>query len=242
MHSLWIATDDTMPESSLKILVVEDNDGLRKATLAFLQDHGHYVRGVAMAEEINDVGAGFVPDVFVIDLNLPDEDGLSLTRRLRASHPFVGIIITTARTKIGDKLMGYDSGADLYLTKPVDPRELIACVASLGKRRNSLFSQRDALAIDIQRMQLTGPLGTVKLAGNDTRILDALTRAPGHSLERWQIVEIISSGKEEIVSAASLEMRMTRLRKKLAAVGAPDPSIKALHKMGYTLCCTLTVE
>ena len=112
---------------ALKILVVEDNDELRAATLAYLQKHGHYVRGVSMAEDIDDMTGGFFPDVYIIDLKLPGENGLSLTRRLRASHPDAGIIITTARTQFDDKLMGYESGADHYLPKPVHPKELLAC-------------------------------------------------------------------------------------------------------------------
>jgi DNA-binding response OmpR family regulator len=231
-----------MDDNALKVLVVEDNDGLREATLAFLQNCGHYVRGVAMAEEILDVGGNFVPDLYVIDLNLPDEDGLCLTRRLRASHPNVGIIIATARTKIGDKLVGYESGADIYLTKPVDPRELIACVNSLGKRRHTLSMQHQSLLVDMKLMQLKGPLGTAELTVSEALILSALIRAPSQSLERWQLSEIIASGKADSVSAGSLEMRITRLRKKLTAAGASDPTIKALHKMGYSLCCPVVLQ
>ena len=147
-----------MQDAALKILLIEDNDELREATLAFLQNQGHYVRGVPMAEEINDVTGGFVPDVYVIDLNLPDEDGLSLTRRLRASHPNVGIVITTARAKIGDKVLGYESGADLYLTKPLEVPELCAAVAALGRRRQreqNLLMKQQTFTLSQQRMTLT---------------------------------------------------------------------------------------
>lgn len=232
-----------MPSFALKILLVEDNDELREATLAFLQSQGHCVRGVAMAEEISDVAAGFVPDVYVIDLNLPDEDGLSLTRRLRASHPNAGIVITTARTRIGDKVVGYESGADLYLTKPVHPQELMAGVAALGKRLRAHGQQRqDGLTLDLARMQLKGPDGSAELTASDALILSALIRAPGQSLERWQIGEIIGAGTSTSASAATLEMRITRVRKKLSAVGAPPPGIKALHKVGYTLCCPVVLQ
>ena len=231
-----------MQDAALKILLIEDNDELREATLAFLQNQGHYVRGVPMAEEINDVTGGFVPDVYVIDLNLPDEDGLSLTRRLRASHPNVGIVITTARTQIGDKVVGYESGADLYLTKPVHPQELTAGVAALGKRLRSSSRRNDALNVQLSRLQLTGPDGMVDLTASDVQILCALARAPGQSLERWQLAEIIASGNDNAPSAATMEMRIARLRKKLASAGAPQPSIKALHKVGYTLCYPVVLQ
>ena len=182
-----------MQNAALKILVIEDNDELREATLTFLQNQGHYVRGVPMAEDINDVTGGFVPDVYVIDLNLPDEDGLSLTRRLRASQPNVGIVITTARAKIGEKVEGYESGADLYLTKPVHPQELMAGVAALGKRLRTTSTLDNVLVLHLSRMSLRGPDSTVDMTASDVQILCALARAPGQSLERWQLAEIIGN-------------------------------------------------
>lgn len=231
-----------MQNVALKILVVEDNDALREAMLAFLQQQGHYVRGVPMAEDIDDVTGGFVPNVYVIDLNLPDEDGLSLTRRLRAAHPNVGIVITTARAQIGDKVIGYESGADLYLTKPVDSRELMAGITALGKRLRILNHPQHAFSLDLERMQLSGPTGTAELTASDMLVLSALARAPGKKLERWQISEIVGGSHTEPTPASTLEMRITRLRKKLSAVGAPSPQIKALHKVGYALCVPLVMQ
>ena len=231
-----------MQDIALKILVVEDNDGLREATLVFLQRQGHYVRGVALAEEIDDLAGGFVPDVYVIDLNLPDEDGLSLTRRLRAAHPHVGIVITTARTQIGDKVVGYESGADLYLTKPVHPQELMAGVNALGKRLRALSQPQRAMVLDLARMLLIGPLGSVEMTASDALVLSALARAPGQKLERWQIAEIVGGADTDPPSAATLEMRITRLRRKLLAAGAPPPHLKALHKVGYALCTPVVMQ
>lgn len=226
----------TMPNSAFKILVVEDNDELREATLQFLQSQGHYVRGVPMAEDINDVTGGFVPDIYVIDLNLPDEDGLSLTRRLRQTHPSAGIVISTARTQIGDRVLGYESGADLYLTKPVHPHELMAGITALGNRLQPKGKAADQrLQLHAAKLELRGPLGSTDLTAGELVILSALALAPGQTLERWQLMSILSK-REEAPSASALEMRIARLRKKLANVGAEPPSIKSLHKVGYTLC------
>jgi DNA-binding response OmpR family regulator len=231
-----------MDDIALKILVVEDNDALREATLAFLQHEGHYVRGIAQAEEIDDIPGGFVADVYVIDLNLPDEDGLSLTRRLRAAQPDVGIVIATARTQIGDRVLGYNSGADLYLTKPVDPQELRAGISALGKRLFTLGWQKQAMVLDLKRMLLISPEAQVEMTASDALLLSALARAPGYKLERWQIAEIVGGTDAETPSASTLEMRISRLRKKLAAVGAPAPHIKAQHKFGYTLCTPVVMR
>ena len=233
-----VTVNNFMDDVALKILVVEDNEGLRVATLAYLEKQGHCVRGIPMAEDIDDVAADFVPDVYVVDLNLPDEDGLSLTRRLRASQPNVGIIITTARTKIGEKVLGYESGADHYLTKPVHPQELLACATALGKRQRMLSQQqKGTLSLDLASMLLNGPSGNTHLTRSDTLILSALSRAPGQTLERWQIAEIIGISNTTSPSTTTMEMRITRLRKKLVDVGATAPGIKAIHKFGYILCC-----
>ena len=231
-----------MHDIALKVLVVEDNDALREATIAFLQHEGHNVRGIAQAEELDDIPGGYFADVYVIDLNLPDEDGLSLTRRLRAAHPNAGIVIVTARTRIGDKVLGYDSGADLYLSKPVHPRELMAGISALGKRVRTIGLQTKAMVLDLKRMVLIGPETQVEITASDALVLSALARAPGHKLERWQIAEIVRGTDTDTPSAATLEMRISRLRKKLAAVGAPAPHIKAVHKVGYTLCTPVVMQ
>lgn len=227
---------------ALKILLVEDNDELREATLDFFEGQGHIARGVPLAEDVTDIVGGFVPDVYVIDLNLPDEDGLSLTRRLRTSHPSAGIVITTARTKIGDKVLGYESGADIYLTKPVHPEELMAGVAALGKRQRIQTQPPDALILDGSQRLLRGIRATVELSTIDAHILSALTRAPDQRLDRWKVAQLISEGRPTPPTAASMEMRIARLRKKMSAAGAPHLCIKALHKMGYALCCTVVLQ
>ena len=230
-----------MHEIALKILLVEDNDELREATLAFLQSRGHYVRGVPMAEDIYDVTGGFVPDVYVIDLNLPEEDGLSLTRRLRKAHPTVGIVIMTARSQIGDVVLGYASGADLYLSKPVDPRELIAGIGALAKRTMRMVTAADQpLELSLSRLALSGPQGTMAITAGESAILSALALAPGQTLERWQLMDLLGAG-EEHPTASALEMRIARLRKKLASVGGQAPCIKSLHKVGYALCSAVVL-
>ncbi|MGE0110407.1 response regulator transcription factor [Aquabacterium sp.] len=229
---------------ALKILLVEDNDELREATLAFLQNQGHFVRGVSAAEELGDLSGAFVPDVYVIDLNLPDEDGLSLVKRLRGVHPNVGIVITTARTQIGDRVAGYESGADIYLPKPVAPPELMASISALAKRVKAKAPSDRGLRFHAARLMLSGPAGQAELTGGEAELLSALIRAPGQTLERWQLSEIIAGGGAEgdLPAAAALEMRVARLRKKLADAGAEQPSVKALRKLGYQLCCSVILE
>lgn len=232
-----------MHDRSLKVLLIEDNDQLREATLAILRQSGHEVVGIPMAEDLVDVTGGFMPDVYIIDVMLPDEDGLSLTRRLRANHPLAGIIITTALTTISDKVEGYASGADLYLSKPVHPRELIASLEALGNRIKPRTSdQAQGLVLQVSRLRLVGPNGDLDVSISDVMILSAFVRAPGQSLERWQISEIVSTTQDPHPSASMIEMRIARVRKKLLMAGAVQPCMKAVHKVGYVLCCPVTLE
>lgn len=225
-----------MISRALKILILEDNDDLREGWLEFFQSQGHYVRGVALADDLLDESGDFSPDVYVIDLNLPDANGLDVVKRLRTVHPSVGIVITTARTHIGDKVEGYESGADIYFTKPVDPQELMAGIAALAKRRITDTPAEDFLHLILERLVLKGPASTVDLTPSETKLLAGFVRAAGQPFARWQLAELLGAG-DELPSDAMLEMRIARLRKKLTAAGAPSPSIRAVHKQGYVLCC-----
>ena len=230
-----------MSSPSLKILVLEDNDDIREGWLSFFQSQGQYVRGVALAEELLDESGDFTPDVYVIDLNLPDADGLDVVKQLRAVHPNVGIVITTARTQIGDRVQGYDCGADIYFTKPVDPQELMAGIAALAKRRRQAGTSGNQLYLQLERHALKGPQSTVDLSPNETVLLAGLARAAGQPLAKWQIAELLGAGNE-LPSDPMLEMRIARLRKKLTIAGAEAPAIRAMHKRGYVLCCGVVLE
>jgi DNA-binding response OmpR family regulator len=173
-------------------------------------------------------------------LNLPDEDGLSLTQRLRQSHPAVGLVITTARAQINDKVLGYRSGADLYLTKPIHPEELIAGISSLSQRLRTKSVLTTELELSLASLVVRGPLETIDLTSAEATLLSEMARAPGKTLERWQLLEIFSKPDTEI-SNASIEMRVSRLRKKLKATGVAAPHIKSLHKVGYALCCQVVI-
>lgn len=118
----------------LEIVLVEDHDDLRRVTAVLLAERGHHVVGLSSAEEVDDSILLPKPDVFILDLNLPGEDGLDLAKRIRSAQPRVGIILTTVRSELRDRLDGYESGADIYLPKPTDFEELTAAVEALGRR------------------------------------------------------------------------------------------------------------
>lgn len=223
-----------MTAFSLKILIVEDNDDLREGWMAFFRSQGHHVKGVAFAAELLEESGTFSPDIYLIDLNLPDDNGLNLVKRLRAVHPNAGLIITTARNQIGDKVAGYDSGADIYFTKPVNTSELMAAMNVLGQRRLPSTARSERLYLQLDRHVIDGPGGSANLTPMETNLLASLIRAQGQALERWQLAELLGAG-DALPSSANLDMRISRLRKKLAAAGAEPPCIRSVYGRGYTL-------
>lgn len=226
---------------SLPVLVVEDNDALRQATVEMLDRHGFAAVGVPCAEDVDDLTLPNSPRLFVIDLNLPDEDGISLARRLRRANPKAGILITSARVQLHERLQGYDAGADIYLPKPVAPTELLAALNALKARLLSPDAQDRRLVLERDTRQLRGPSGSVVLSESEARLLTAFTTARERTLERWQVgVQLNPSG--EAISADSLQNRVSMLRKKLAACGAEGEVIAAIRTSGYRLATDVALE
>ena len=226
-------------DAPLHIAVIEDHSLLHQVTVQLLQGHGHHVTGFFCAEELDDDLGVFIPDLYVIDLNLPGEDGLSLARRIRTSQPSTGIIMMTARDSLEDRLQGYGSGADIYLPKPVDPSELMAAVGVLSRRLRPVKSETCVIHVAIQ--QLKGPSGSVPLQLHELRLLCGLARAPAQTLEFWQVAQFLGQSEGDF-SKGSMEVRVARLRRKLSEASGSENPIRSLRKTGYRLCVPLQIE
>lgn len=227
-------------DTILNIVVVEDHDALREVTVAALCHMGHHAIGVDCAEALDDEIGAFPIDLLVIDLNLPGEDGISLARRLRAAQPEIGIIMVTARNQVAEKLSGYESGADLYLTKPTSAEELGAAVQALARRMKCHQQVRPAFLLNLAALFLQGPQDVVSLSAHEAAMLSVLARAPSHRLESWQLIELTGKAEEEFNKHA-LEVQIVRLRKKLIQAGAINQPIKAVRGLGYQLCIKIIV-
>jgi DNA-binding response OmpR family regulator len=220
----------------LTIVLVEDNDDLRELTADALRNQGHHVVALSCAEELEDKAVGIACDLFLIDLNLPGEDGLSLAKRIRQVQPLVGIFIISARSDLQDKVVGYGQGADLYMTKPTPFVELSAAIDSFARRRQALRidTSPSQAALSVFQRELNGPAGRVRLTPFEADLLRAFARAPSGQLETWQLLALY--GMDTIDSSKSnLEVRVTRLRKKLQQVGAPGQCLEAMRNVGYQL-------
>ncbi len=224
----------------LSIIVVEDHDALREVTIEALRGKGHHVTGADSAEALAEMGNAMHVDIMVIDLNLPGEDGISLTRRLRQSQPGIGIIMVTARSQLVEKMQGYESGADIYLTKPTSLEELCAAIHALSRRISHAAQFTSALRIDPDKLTLSGELGEVGISSNEAAMLVAFARAEGHQMEYWQLMEL-TRHTENGYSKANLEVQIVRLRKKLVQAGSDEHPIKAIRNLGYQLCVGIQV-
>ncbi len=231
----WIQRD-----TPLNILVIEDHDDLREATVAALAAMGYAVQGVASAESLDDEAGRFAADIVLLDLNLPGEDGLSVARRLRAAEPGIGIIMVTARNKPKDVMQGYSSGADIYIAKPTSPDELHAAIQALARRIRPHKPPGTSISINTQTLQLIGPLGTAHLSDHECQLLAALNRASSRRLETWQMLELLGRDVDENEKRA-LTVQIVRMRKKLADVGGMEPTIKSIRGSGYQLCVAVEV-
>ncbi len=225
----------------MNILLVEDYQDLLHAIAESLERLEHRVTGLRTAEEVDAVLARQRTDLALVDLNLPREDGLSLIKRLRQAHPEMGIIVISARNTTLDRVNGYQSGADIYLTKPVANEELVAAIDGLARRLrpsprlNGVMEDR-TIDLNSHTLELNGPQGSARLTTTEFTLLSGLAQANEGRLETPQIYQLLgrSEGKK-----SALEALIYRVRRKLAETGAGDNCIRAHRLKGYQLFCSV---
>lgn len=225
----------------LQLLVVEDHLALLDVTVDVLAAQGHEVIGICSAEAVDELPAHFVPDIAILDLNLPGEDGLHLAQRLRQVQPGIGIIMVTARNTLAHKLRGYEHGADMYLTKPTEPEELCAAVQALAQRLGNRTAQQAAFTLEATTGLLKTPQGDLLLRSAEAALLHALALAPARTLAIWQALDKLGKPLDD-QGKAQLEVLVSRLRSKLVAQGAPPMPIRALRGSGYRLYMQLQIN
>ncbi len=221
----------------LKIIIVEDNRALRESLIDVLAEKGHDVEACDSGEALWSRGDMDAVDILILDLNLPGEDGISVARRARAEHPSVGIVMLTARGEPNERRIGYESGADIYLTKPSSGPELTSSVEALARRLNRRKPEPKTLILDCATMTLSGPTERIALSAAEVELLAEFARAPSNRLEISRIASLI--GGDAGVSKAAIEVRIVRLRKKMIAAGAPGQPINVVRSHGYQMSIRL---
>ena len=228
-------------EQPLDIVVVEDHALVRDELVEFLTRPGITVRGVDDGLALDAALRQRHADMLVVDLNLPAEDGLSICQRMRKAFPEMGLILLTARVMPSDKAAGYQSGAEVYLTKPAHVDELEAVVFNLSRRIRRRVG--NGLQLDMPQLRLSrGPGESVRLSLLEARILYELALAPERKLSTDGLLLRLDPRMDSPQLRDNLPVTLSRLRQKIAAgVGAQD-LIKAVRGHGYQLTQAVTIR
>lgn len=245
-HDTRVIPDTPGPCPRATLLVVDDDDAVREVIEEYFAVHGYLTLGAADALQARDHVADAAIDLAVIDINLPGEDGLSLTRFLRERVPAIGIVLLTSADGIVDRIVGLEVGADDYLGKPFDPRELLARVRSVMRRtslagRVELGAERVRIGhcvLDLGARRLRDRQGhEVPLTPLEFDLLKALAERPGRVLSRDQILTL-SGSRDWAPFDRSVDLRIMRLRRKIE----PEPDrpryIRTVRHGGYVFVPT----
>ena len=232
------------------ILVVDDDRELRSLLAEYLQKQGYRVTAVADGKAMRAAINNSHPDVVVLDIMLPGEDGLSLCRDLRARSE-IPIIMLTARTDETDRIVGLELGADDYVPKPFNPRELLARIKSVLRRARSMPENLKPdhvslfrfanWSLDTATRNLTSPDGVVvALSGTEFRLLRIFLDHPNSVLTRDQLIDLMLSRDAGPYDRA-IDVQVSRLRQRLGE-GAREPAIiKTVRGQGYVLAAHVAV-
>jgi two-component system OmpR family response regulator len=237
------------PMSQPHILLVEDDNEISALLTRYLRGNDCRVSAARDGREMDQVLATSRIDLIVLDLMLPGEDGLAICRRLRAaSH--VPIIIVTAKGGELDRIIGIEMGADDYLGKPFNPRELLARIRAVLRRTSSAAARTAhpgaralkfaGWTLDCGLRELHDPKGVlVAITGAEHDLLQALCERPGRVLSRDQLLDI-TQGRTAGAFERSVDILISRLRRKIEPDPAHPAFIKTIRSGGYMF--TATVE
>ncbi|WP_326939959.1 response regulator [Actimicrobium sp. GrIS 1.19] len=238
-------------ENLTQILVVDDDREIRTLLAEYLDGNGFRTFTASNGIDMRKVLDANRIDLVVLDLTLPGEDGLTLCRNLRAQSS-LPVIMLTARGEPLDRILGLEMGADDYLAKPFEPRELFARIRSVLRRTNALppnMATSEARAmlfgnwkLDLMARHLEAADGTVvALSGAEFRLLKVFLEHPNRVLNRDQLLEM-TQGREADPFDRSVDIQISRLRQKLADDARTPLLIKTVRNEGYVLSTTVTVD
>jgi DNA-binding response OmpR family regulator len=227
------------------VVLVEDNERLRSELQDTLKENGFDVRGVGSGAALNGALQERPANVLVLDLNLAEEDGISIARRIRATHPEIGILMLTARVMSAEKEEGYQSGADVYMTKPARPAELCAAIRNLLRRVTAAPVQSDWV-LNRTAMTLTWRGSEViELSSNELRVLGILALRNNYA-ETGELEAVFgaagSAGAESGGNKLKLTVLISRLRAKISPCSGDLNPIRSIRGRGYQLCISLRME
>jgi len=227
--------------SPQKILIVDDDPGIRELIQLYLQEQGLMVDSVEDAVTMDAWLSGNHADIIILDLMLPGEDGLSIARRLRAQSS-VGILMLSARSEDIDRIIGLEVGADDYLAKPFNPRELLARIRAISRRQSQIQTDKAAavnktqcfgsFCIDFASHTLSKDKSPISLTNTEYELLKILIKHPNRVLSRDALITELQ-GYERSPYDRSIDVCISRIRRKIGDNSSPQNLIETVRSVGY---------
>lgn len=223
-----------------RILVVDDDAGIRDLLGDYLAKQGMDVRTARDGREMDELLPGFEPDLLIMDLMMPGEDGLSLTRRLKSERG-IPVIMLSARGEDIDRIVGLEVGADDYLPKPFNPRELLARIRAVLRRGTEARVDDNGagdnpsfgpFVLDLAAQRLLRDSEEIAITHAEFALLQVFVEHPNRALSRDQIMDWLK-GYERDPFDRSIDVRVTRLRKKIEDDPANPAYIRTVWGQGY---------
>ncbi|QYO77640.1 response regulator transcription factor [Devosia salina] len=222
------------------VILVEDDDALRESLMDCFDPSGLNAVSAGTAMQFYRLLASRPCDVVVLDIGLPDEDGLSILRFLHEQRPEIGVIIMTARGTVADRISGLQTGADLYLVKPVEFEELEAAIRNLSRRLSTQTAPDTGLPpagklwlFQNQNLRLIAPDNTpVPLTNLECRLLNVMARAGDSAISRADLLEALGYSETD-AGHRGLNAALVRLRAKVTEATGLALPIQTLRGQGY---------
>lgn len=221
----------------MKILIIEDEKVLTESLEIMLNSKGFETEAVYDGESGEEYALLNIYDLIILDVMLPKQDGYQIAKHIRQHHCAVPILMLTARSGVEDKVNGLDSGADYYLTKPFDSRELLACVNALLRRQNNQINELvfGNTRLDLESAALLCGENSVRLSSHEFEVMRMLMAAGKNHVSKESLLTKVW-GYESNAVENHVEVYVGFLRKKLLNIGS-DIRIEAVRKLGYHLEC-----
>ena len=219
----------------MRILLAEDERSLSRALVTIFQKNKYSVDAVYNGEDALDYLHSGNYDVAVLDIMMPKMDGITVLKRLRAGGSQLPVLMLTAKSEVDDKVLGLDSGANDYLAKPFDTKELLARIRSITRSQTTADNKLRVgnISLDRSTFELSSPTGSFRLANKEFQMMEVLMSNPRHIISSERFMEKIW-GYDSEAEINVVWVYISYLRKKLSALHATI-QIKASRNAGYSL-------
>ena len=227
------------------LLIVDDDERIRGLLCKFLMRHGFFVSAAKDAMHARKLLSGLDFDLVVLDVMMPGEDGITLTKSLREAAREMPILLLTARGETEDRINGLEAGADDYLPKPFEPKELLLRINAILRRVPTNPGNDDlpkvlhlgAIRYDIGRGEMWQGDDMVRLTATESQLMRIFSGAPGEVISRTQLIEDLGRGGPDGEGAQdrAVDVQITRLRRKIEADPKQPRYLQTVRGAGYML-------